>query len=188
MYQIKRPKILKTLTLFMTVVLFSMLSTQVLAQDDSSPGRQGQEESLRSALKSWDTSEGAASDKYIAAFRDLSDDGKEEAVVYVIGPDWCGTGGCVTLVLVERGRSWKVISNTATTQLPIRILNSKSHGWHSIGVWAQGGGIYPGYEVELKFNGKTYPSGPSVPPASRIKGLAGEVLIPADEKVAKLLY
>lgn len=188
MCRIKKRKVLKASTIFIAVVLFSVLNFQVLAQGDSSPVRQQREELLRKALKSWDTSEDATSDKYIAAFRDLNDDGKEEAIVYVIGPDWCGTGGCVTLVLVESGPSWKVISNTATTQLPIRILNGKSRGWHSIGVWAEGGGIYPGYEVELKFNGKNYPSGPSVPPASRIKGVAGEVLIPADEKAAKPLY
>jgi hypothetical protein len=37
--------------------------------------------------------------RYIAAFRDLNDDGTPEAIVYLIGKRWCGSGGCNTLVL-----------------------------------------------------------------------------------------
>ena len=42
----------------------------------------------------------------------------------------------------------------------------------------QGGGIQPGYEAELRFDGKTYPANPSVPPARPLKGKPeGEMLI-----------
>jgi hypothetical protein len=64
------------------------------------------------------------------------------------------------------------------TNPPIRVLDQKLNGWHSLGVWVQGGGIQPGYEAELRFNGKSYPKNPSVPPARRAdKNLAGEVVI-----------
>jgi hypothetical protein len=179
---------MRKLTTLIVAILFAAANSQAAAQSDPNSGRADREDLLRSALKSWDKSDIATSDRYLVAYRDLNGDGKDEAVVYVIGHDWCGTGGCTTLILARRGSSWKVISRTATTRLPIRILDGTSHGWCSLGVWVQGGGIYPGYEGELRFNGKTYTSNPSEPPAVPMKGVAGEVLIPNDEKAAKPLY
>jgi hypothetical protein len=181
----KIEKMVRTLGMPIAALVIGVVSTQAMAQESSTVGHASREESLRQALKAWDESEDPSSDRYIASFRDLGGDGREEAVVYFFGPDWCGTGGCVTLVLAESGSSWKVISRIATTRLPIRVLNSKSHGWHSIGVWIQGGGIYPGYEATLKFNGKAYPSSIPEAPESPASAPAGEILIPDDRKAAK---
>jgi hypothetical protein len=66
------------------------------------------------------------------------------------------------------------------TQPPIRVLTKASNGWRNIGVWVRGGGIQPGYEAELRFDGKTYPTNPSTPPVRRspVK-VAGQVVIPS---------
>jgi len=57
------------------------------------------------------------------------------------------------------------------------MLNTKSNGWHDISVVVAGGGI-AGYEAILPFDGKTYPSNPSVPPARRsIEKIQGETVI-----------
>src|ERR1041385_8331670 len=40
--------------------------------------------------------------RYFAAFVDLNGDGKPEAVVYLSGRLWCGSGGCHTLILERR--------------------------------------------------------------------------------------
>lgn len=69
------------------------------------------------------------------------------------------------LVLAPEGASYRVITETTVTRLPIRVLSTKSNGWHDITVTVAGGGILIGYEAELSFDGKTYPSNPSVPPA-----------------------
>jgi hypothetical protein len=45
-------------------------------------------------------------------------------------------------------------------------LPTKTNGWHDIGVFVAGGGINPGYVARLRFNGHSYPSNPSVPPAT----------------------
>ena len=94
--------------------------------------------------------------RYSAAFVDLNDDGKPEVIAYITGRDWCGSGGCTTLVLVPKGSSYRVVARLTITRPPIRVLRAKSHGWRDIGVWMQGGGIQPGYEANLFFNGKTY--------------------------------
>jgi hypothetical protein len=126
--------------------------------------------------------------RYVDVFVDLSGDGKQEAIVYVTGGEWCGSGGCIMLVLAWNNSSYKVVSKTTITWPPIRVLRDTSNGWHSIGVWVQGGGIRPGYEAELRFDGQTYPANPSIAPARRLgEKLEGEVVVPSAEG-AKPLY
>jgi|HubBroStandDraft_3_1064219.scaffolds.fasta_scaffold184111_2 hypothetical protein len=61
----------------------------------------------------------------------------------------------------------------------IDFLDSKCSGWHDLGVWVQGGGIQPGYEASLSFNGKEYPSNPTVPPAQPLaKKVSGKLSCP----------
>jgi hypothetical protein len=67
-------------------------------------------------------------------------------------------------------------------------LKQKSYGWRDIGAWVQGGGIQPGYEAVLQFDGKHYPANPSVAPAKRLdKEVAGTVVVPKDV-IGELLY
>ncbi len=115
---------------------------------------------------------------HIDAFVDLNEDGKNEALVYITDRDWCGTGGCNLLILTREGSSNRIISEASITRPPIRVLERKSHGWRNISVWVVGGGIQPGYEAELRFDGKTYPGNPSGGPARRLRGkAAGRVVI-----------
>lgn len=143
-----------------------------------------QKESLRIALQALDSSK---SSKYVAAFQDINGDGNLEAIVYLIGGKWCGSAGCTTLVLAPKGTSWRVVSKITITRLPIRLMTETSHGWHSLGVWVQGGGIQPGYEAKLCFDGRTYPQNPSLPSVVRLKSPAGEILI-SSMRDAKPLY
>lgn len=103
--------------------------------------------------------------RFTTASADLNDDGKAERVVYITGHAWCGTGGCNLLILSPTDTTYKVIGKISITRPPIRMLSTKSNGWHDISVWVAGGGIQPGYEAKLSFDGKMYLSNPSVPPA-----------------------
>jgi len=141
-------------------------------------------ESLKKFLRTLDDDRSA---RYVLAFRDLNGDGIPEAIVYLSGSKWCGSGGCNTLILTPHGNSWRIVARILVTRPPIYVLSDVSKGWHSIGVWVQGGGIQPGYEAELRFNGKTYPKNPSISPARRLEGKPmGEVVIPSAQD-AKLL-
>jgi hypothetical protein len=118
-----------------------------------------------------------ATKRYDASIVDLTDRGARDVIVYFTGPR-CGTGGCGLLVLEPEGSSYRVITSTTIGWPPIRVLSSKTNGWHDLGIWVAGGGIQPGYEARLQFDGKTYPRNPSVAPASRIVGrVAGEVVV-----------
>jgi hypothetical protein len=107
---------------------------------------------------------------------------KMEIVVYISGGSWCGSGGCRLLILEPNGRSFKVIGETTITRPPIRVLRTQSNGHFDIGVWVQGGGIQPGHEAILRFDGKSYPSNPSVASAvHHSKKVPGKVLIARDD-------
>lgn len=116
--------------------------------------------------------------KYSAAFIDLNGDGAQEVIVYITGRAWCGSGGCTTLVLAPAKSGYRVISRIPITRPPIRILPRIANGWHSLGVWVEGGGVQAGYEAELSFDGRKYPRNPSLPPARRLaKAHVGEVVV-----------
>ena len=118
--------------------------------------------------------------RYNAALVHLGNDASQQAIVYLTGDGWCGSGGCTMLILKRDGVQWRLLTKTTITRPPVRILNETSYGWRSIGVWVQGGGIQPGYEAELSYDGKTYPSNPSMPPARPLKTkVTGEIVIPA---------
>jgi hypothetical protein len=121
--------------------------------------------------------------RYVSAFVDLKDDGTQQVIVYFTDRNSCGSSGCTTLILAAKGSSYKVVTSIPIAWAPIRILNTKSNGWHDLGVWVQGGGIQPGYEAKLSFNGNTYPSNPTVPPARRLhRKVPGKVVIHPDAK------
>jgi hypothetical protein len=159
------------------IVLSAFLMTICVARSQGRPDAapSAAEESLKRFLQTFDQD---TTTRYVAAFRDLDGDGTPEAVVYLVGRSWCGSGGCETLILTRDAGSWRIVTEITITQLPIRVLTDTSHGWRSIGVWVQGGGIQPGHEAELRFDGRSYPRNPSVPPARQLEGNPdGEVLI-----------
>jgi len=124
--------------------------------------------------------DGEKATRYFHAFVDLDGDGKNEVIVYLAGRQFCGSGGCPTLVLASELSSYRVVTEITITRLPIRVLRTSSNGWRNIAVLVSGGGVQPGYEAELRFNGSTYPSNPSVPPARRLAAkIRGEVVIPS---------
>ena len=128
------------------------------------------------------------STRFFAAFVDLHGNGIRDAVVYITGDGWCGSGGCNTLILKPQGNIWKVVTTITITRPPIRVLDAKSYGWRNIGVWVQGGGIQPGYEAELRYDGKTYPRNPSVPPARRLAGKVPEKAVVPSSQEGEPLY
>ncbi len=56
------------------------------------------------------------------AFVDLNGDGKDEAIVYLTGRSWCGTGGCNTYVLTRDGESYRFVARVPATRTPIRRI------------------------------------------------------------------
>src|SRR5262245_11350950 len=134
---------------------------------------------LERALQEW-RAESTEEIRYIPAFADLNEDGKPEAIVYILGKDECGSGGCPTVIFTPSGTGYKLVAEIPLTHPPIRVSRRKSHGWHNLIVFVAGGGIVQGYNAELAFDGKSYPDNPTVPPARQVKdGRRSKVLIPS---------
>lgn len=154
------------------------------------------DDSLRKFLQDYtrdSTSDVKAAIRYFDASVDLNGDGNNETIVYLADSAsfFCGSGGCQTLVLASENSSYRLVARVLITNPPIRVLYSSSHGWRNIAVWVQGGGIQPGYEAELPFDGTKYPIGAMAPPAHPLAGNAsGEVVIPAFQSIleGKVLF
>jgi hypothetical protein len=126
--------------------------------------------------------------RFISAIIQSDGTAKEEVVVYIYGQSWCGSGGCRLWILEPGGATFKIIGQMTIVRPPIRVLRTKSHGHYDIGVWVQGGGIQPGYEALMRFDGKSYPNNPSVPPSQHLTGnVAGKVIITRNSE-GELLY
>ena len=80
------------------------------------------------------------------------------------------------LILAPEGTSFRAISKIPAVRLPIRVLASKTNGWHEIGVVGRISGTEPLYESVLSFNGKSYPY---VSDGAALHGkVAGRIVVP----------
>jgi hypothetical protein len=90
---------------------------------------------------------------------DLNEDGKKEIFVGLTGGYFCGSGGCTQLILDDQGN---VISTFSVSGYPVIIDINKTNGWKDLI-------IYSGNKNRIvKFDGKTYPSNPSVLPELKL--------------------
>lgn len=89
---------------------------------------------------------------------DLNKDGKEEYFVRFMSSFFCGTGGCTFLLL---DRYSELITKFTVMDAPIYVSKDIVNGWSKLIV--KSGGNFK----ELVFNGKSYPSNPSIVPDSK---------------------
>lgn len=123
--------------------------------------------------------------QYALAWSDLDGDGADEAIVHLVTPYFCGTGGCNTIILTPAGPMWRKVGEISVSRTPITLMETSSNGWRDITVAVSGGGR-PSGNALLKFDGKTYPSNPTVPPAEMTDKTGTELLAeePAMKKLA----
>lgn len=103
--------------------------------------------------------------KFIFFEYDLNGDSKKEIFVGLTGPYFCGSGGCSIMLLDNQGNE---ITNFTVSDYPVVIDNNKSKEWNDL--FISSGGKYH----TMKFDGKKYPSNPSV--QTELKVLPGDGL------------
>lgn len=99
------------------------------------------------------------SKKFIFFEYDLNEDGKNEILVGLRGPYFCGSGGCTQLLLDYQGN---VITTFSVSGNPVIIDTKKTNGWKDLFIWSGGKNRI------VKFDGKTYPSNPSTLPELKL--------------------
>jgi hypothetical protein len=125
---------------------------------------------LRDAMAKWDLAQNAKAVQLYGAtpvvvdpnayqFKyalvDLDGDGILDAVVYLTGARWCGSGGCTLRILKGTKTGFSFVSGTLRTFCPVLALDSQSHGWKSLAIALRAGGF-----SVLEFDGKHYPLSP----------------------------
>ena len=126
---------------------------------------------LETALRGLHADDGALT--YAQASVDLNGDGTDEVLAYVMGPMVCGSGGCNLYVLApegeDGGEGWRVVTRTSVTRTPVGVLTTSTNGWRDLAVSIGGGGAQAGW-VRLTYDGRTYPTNPTAPPATPLDG------------------
>jgi len=113
---------------------------------------------------------------------DLNGDGRPEIVVYVVSPMVCGTGGCNLLVFTPTKTGYRRVADISVVRPPIRTPSATSSGWRKLVVHISGGGTSDA-DVELAFDGRSYPDNPTVSgPRVRPAQLAGAQMLIGDFK------
>jgi hypothetical protein len=80
-------------------------------------------------------------------------------------------------VLAEGDGAFKLISRTTIVKPPIQVLDTSTNGWRDLAVTVSGGGILKPYVARIPFDGSSYATNPSMPPASPVENVKGQILI-----------
>jgi hypothetical protein len=112
-----------------------------------------QDQNLTRALLDFEVVE---STPYTKEYVDLNGDDVPEAIVYLVGPHWCGSGGCTLLILKQESSKWQVMSKIPTVNTPIQTLASKGQQWQDLAVIQVGGGELTPKTVLINFKAGKY--------------------------------
>jgi hypothetical protein len=91
---------------------------------------------------------------YTPSYVDLNNDKRQEIIIYM----WedCGTGGCSLLIARRSGSGYRIISELDPIRLPVRVSNRRHHGWRNIITLEGGTANDAPFNVEYRFDGKSY--------------------------------
>jgi hypothetical protein len=103
--------------------------------------------------------------KFIQFEFDINEDGQNEIFVGLNGSFFCGSGGCTQYILNPDGSE---LSFFTVSDYPIIIDTNKSNGYNDLFIYSGGKNRI------VKFDGKKYPSNPSV--LTELKVLPGDGL------------
>lgn len=114
---------------------------------------------------------GGAQARYLHASLDLNDDGIEETFAYLLGPIFCGTGGCDLMLFARDGEGYRLINNFPISRLPVVAAATRTQGWNDLFRPESGGGAGPSL-VRHVFDGKRYVEAERLPPEPPPPGTA----------------
>jgi heat shock protein HslJ len=93
--------------------------------------------------------------RYVHGRADLNGDGRDEVFAYLLGPFFCGTGGCNLLLFTPNEVGYALINEFPISRLPVIVSAEKTAGWNDLYRLESGGGASATY-VRHAFDGKKY--------------------------------
>ncbi|WP_216920812.1 META domain-containing protein [Synechococcus sp. CCAP 1479/9] len=103
---------------------------------------------------------------YVYGRTDLDGDGRQDVLVYLMGPYVCGTGGCTLQVFRQEARGYRLITSFPTSRLPVIVPEARRNRWRDLWRLQSGGGA-PATWVREVFDGRGYRSKERIPAAGR---------------------
>lgn len=110
------------------------------------------------------------------AWADLNGDQQPEAIAYVSGGGWCGTGGCRLMVLERSGATYRIRGKLTVTRRPIGVLVHRTSGWRDLAVDVRD------YRAAVPFDGERYAPNPTVAPAHPLAAETPEEILIVDDR------
>ena len=93
--------------------------------------------------------------RYVHARTDLDGDGRDEVFVYLMGPYFCGTGGCSLQLFRATGQGYALVNDFPISRVPVVVADRRTRGWRDLWRLQSGGGAPPTY-VRQVFDGRRY--------------------------------
>ena len=98
--------------------------------------------------------------RYQIASYDLDGDNRQEMLVYLQDPIWCGPHGCDLLIFTPTGRgAWRQVAELSAGATPVRVLQGRSRGWRDLSLYVRTS-LMPGAQARFRFDGATYAASP----------------------------
>lgn len=107
---------------------------------------------------------------------DLNADGQDEIVARLENREFCGSGGCLLVVLRSDDGQYEAAGNITLSFLPVYIFPTKTKNWFDLGVSVRRDYVSSGVS-KLPFDGQHYAENPTLPPASAALVTEGKVMI-----------
>ncbi len=135
-----------------------ILEWEPLLQSDRQSDRELEAAILRASptyTKAMVAAGGGGLTRYVVARTDLNGDGTDEAFVYLMGPYFCGSGGCTLQLFSRTPNGYRLVNDFPITRLPVLLAPSRHQGWHDLWQLQSGGGA-PATYGRLEFDGRRY--------------------------------
>jgi len=101
--------------------------------------------------------ESAPDASYLEAWHDLNGDGREEVLVYMNAPIWCGPHSCDLFVFTPTRDGWRLAFEISIAAPPISVLERRTNGWNDLNVYVSTS-LMPGEQTRLSYDGQNYVS------------------------------
>lgn len=102
------------------------------------------------------TPSGGASARYVYGRVDLNGDGAAEVFAYLLGPFFCGTGGCDLMLFTAAHGAYTPIATFPTSRQPVIVSPTTTNGWKDLLRLESDDGAAGAAYVRHTFNGATY--------------------------------
>lgn len=158
-----------TLTLALLLAVLAPVPDSLLTEDRQEVLRASVLDYIRPIDPDWEST------TMRSEWADLNGDGLNDAVVYLSGRMWCGSGGCTALILeampeedMEEMGAFRPAAEISMMYGPLTVRPNPKSEWSDLIVQAA-----DGTSVALQFDGETYPLSPSdgIPVTDSEKGV-----------------